>query len=546
MTASLSGVFSLQEFTDAGLSGVGFRLYTYIAGTTTFKTAYTDAAQTVPQTYTSDGVGGQYIALNARGELPAPLYLATGSYDLSLKRADGTTVWTRQADPVSDSSAGAYAAITALGNSTGSGSVGFLQNGASATARTLQSKGRDTVNLNDFLTDAQRIDVAAGTLSIGCSSALLAARAALPAAGGVIYLPRGKILLDTAITLSGPGRVRLVGDGFAEAANNTGATELVKATALTSAVLNITAPGTCLEHLVVRGAVGNTGDNIQISANSVSLDNVSVFSAGQDNVRVGLDAGTNANSWKFMNCRFFNAGRDNLSISDNVSPTLPNASAGSWFNCVAQAAGRDNVRIGNATLNNFSGGVIENASSVGVRLNGTGCAYNTFIGVDFDSGNAAGKMRIEAGAVFNRVDSATLLDTEIVDNGTLSQLNLPSSSNAGWYSKGVFRMQMGNPGGPSDIISGGGGGYTRFVYGGDAPQDSNAQVVIASNGLHLGKSTSGLIGFFDATPIAKPTTAAASSNFVAGGGTAINTASTFDGYTIPQIVRALRLYGLLQ
>ncbi len=115
MTASLSGVFSLQEFTDAGVLLVGGRLYTYTAGTTAFKTAYTDAAGLVPHTYTSDGLGGQYIALNARGELPAPLYLATGSYDICLKRADGSTAWTRQADPVGDPAA---AILTSLANST--------------------------------------------------------------------------------------------------------------------------------------------------------------------------------------------------------------------------------------------------------------------------------------------------------------------------------------------------------------------------------------------------------------------------------------------
>lgn len=102
MSASLSGVFDLQSFTDAGVLGVGMRLYTYITGTTTFKAAYTDAAGLVSHTYTADGSGGQYIALNARGELPAPLYFSTGSYDLALKTAAGATVWTRRADPTAD------------------------------------------------------------------------------------------------------------------------------------------------------------------------------------------------------------------------------------------------------------------------------------------------------------------------------------------------------------------------------------------------------------------------------------------------------------
>lgn len=95
--ASLSGVFNLQEFSDLGELAAGYRLYTYAPGTTTLKIAYTDAAGTIPHTYTNDGLGGQYIALNARGELPAPLFLLVGGYDITLKTDLGVTVWTRRA-----------------------------------------------------------------------------------------------------------------------------------------------------------------------------------------------------------------------------------------------------------------------------------------------------------------------------------------------------------------------------------------------------------------------------------------------------------------
>lgn len=115
--ASLSGEFNTQEFTDDGAPLVGGRVYTYVNGTTTQKNAYTDIAEAVPHTYTSDGMGGQYIALNARGELPAPLYLASGAYDIVLKRADGSTVWTRRADGT--------AGATDLAASSGAGLVGI-------------------------------------------------------------------------------------------------------------------------------------------------------------------------------------------------------------------------------------------------------------------------------------------------------------------------------------------------------------------------------------------------------------------------------------
>lgn len=108
MTAALPGVFNVQQFTDTGAPAVGYRLYTYNAGTTTHKPAYTDPAAAVPHTYVSDGIGGLYIQLDARGELPAPLFLTSGAYDLCLKTPAGATVWSRRAFAASLQSAAAY------------------------------------------------------------------------------------------------------------------------------------------------------------------------------------------------------------------------------------------------------------------------------------------------------------------------------------------------------------------------------------------------------------------------------------------------------
>jgi len=57
--------------------------------------------------------------------------------------------------------------------------------------------------------------------------------------------------------------------------------------------------------------------------------------------------------------------------------------------------------------------------------------------------------------------------------------------------------------------------------------------------------TTDTLAFFGAAPIVQPTTAGAAAAFVAGAGTAVNDASTFDGYTLRQVVRALRNLGLL-
>jgi hypothetical protein len=54
------------------------------------------------------------------------------------------------------------------------------------------------------------------------------------------------------------------------------------------------------------------------------------------------------------------------------------------------------------------------------------------------------------------------------------------------------------------------------------------------------------IGFFNATPVAQPTTGIAEATFVENsGGTAVNVDSTFAGYTLQQIAQALKDLGIL-
>lgn len=74
----------------------------------------------------------------------------------------------------------------------------------------------------------------------------------------------------------------------------------------------------------------------------------------------------------------------------------------------------------------------------------------------------------------------------------------------------------------------------------------NALFVHASNNsIVIMSDAAGKIGFWGATAIVQPTTAIAAATFVQGSGNAINDASTFDGYTLLQVVKALRNVGLL-
>lgn len=67
----------------------------------------------------------------------------------------------------------------------------------------------------------------------------------------------------------------------------------------------------------------------------------------------------------------------------------------------------------------------------------------------------------------------------------------------------------------------------------------NVVIEISDNG------AASQLAFFGATPIARPTTAFAGATFSAGTGTPLLSASTFDGYTVAQVVAALRALGIL-
>lgn len=67
-----------------------------------------------------------------------------------------------------------------------------------------------------------------------------------------------------------------------------------------------------------------------------------------------------------------------------------------------------------------------------------------------------------------------------------------------------------------------------------------------TTGTKIGTATSQKIGFWNATPIVQPTTAVAAATFAAvAGGSTIDTNDTFDGYTVGQVVKALRNLGIL-
>lgn len=212
MSATQPAYFNLQEFSDFGVLLVGGRLYTYAQGTTAFKTAYTDPAGAVPQTYTADGSGGQYIAINARGELPAHLYLTAGSYDIALKRADGSTVWTRRADPIGDE-------VAALAQAGGAAKVSFSQ-GAGTALQTVADALRERLTVTRFMDAGQRMNAYLRITTLDQTSAIEAGIDYLiTVGGGELWFPSctlrttRNINVPSSVSLRGANRYASIIDG---------------------------------------------------------------------------------------------------------------------------------------------------------------------------------------------------------------------------------------------------------------------------------------------------------------------------------------------
>lgn len=93
------------------------------------------------------------------------------------------------------------------------------------------------------------------------------------------------------------------------------------------------------------------------------------------------------------------------------------------------------------------------------------------------------------------------------------------------------------------------GGTSRFNVAktGTVTLVDAANVVVGtSTGTKIGTATSQKIGFWNAAPIVQPTTGVAAATVAAtGAGDVVAASTTFDGYTIPQIVKAMRNAGLL-
>lgn len=415
MAASQSGVFSLQEFSDIGAPLVGGRLYTYVYGTTTHKTAYTDKAGTIPHTYTSDGIGGQYIALNARGELPAPLYLAAGSYDIALKDASGATIWTRRADPGDDTAGALDAAVRAdlasiSDANKGAGMVKWFKSVTGFVARWVSDKLFDQLHVKDFgaVCDGVTDDTAALVLADAAA-----------AANKKTLVVSGTPLISATFT---PTCSAIQFDGSSGGGTQT--SYLIKKATMASAGVVLSVKDFKWIGGGVKALSGATGDGIVIKANGVKVNDAFAIAAGGyavtsgDGFRVGSDVvGTNANSWELSGC--YSGGWSGRGYYIHDKPgSAPDANAGHAINCIAQGC-TDGLVEGNAYLNTYTNFLGEGCNAWGMTIGGQD---STVVGGDRES-NATGNLQIALGAVRTSLIGVNPSEVGDFSNATKSSIS---------------------------------------------------------------------------------------------------------------------------
>jgi hypothetical protein len=237
-----------------------------------------------------------------------------------------------------------------------------------------------------------------------------------------------------------------------------------------------------------------------------------------------------------------------LQVLDNgrINQTLEGASLSTAFgsNALRLDSGGSNVGFGNnagnsnttGTSNSFFGRNAGNGNTTG----------NNNVNVGFRSGenNTTGSTNTFLGSNAGRYITGGATALTIANNSIF--LGFDTRANADNETNQIVIGYQTTGLGSNTTTIGNASTTNNYIYGNFNIIDKNI-VLGTTTGTKIGTANTQKLSFWNATPVAQPTTAIAEATFTENsGGTAVNVDSTFAGYTLQQIAQALKDIGILQ
>ena len=296
----------------------------------------------------------------------------------------------------------------------------------------------------------------------------------------------------------------------------------------------------------IRGIKLTTVNNFNVSVNAASTSGI---------VSIGGSSGLASGIGLFVNTT--STASSGISYGSSISPIINQSGTGGYtallVNPTETATGSGSKFLLDLAVNSSSRFSV---SSAGVASLGGGLTVGSL------GGTSSMSINYRSATIFSDGLTIRKRGTTGDDSAALtSNTEIGYHSFSGWTgttNKRLAYVIVRAKGATSDIA---GGGSYKINTRGDSSNTEADRLTIDENGLtiseahdilvgtttgtKLGTTSSQKLGFWSATPIVQPTTAVAEAAFVASAGTAVNDASTFDGYTIKQVVKALRNEGLL-
>jgi hypothetical protein len=259
-------------------------------------TLYSDNGVTVKANPTTTNADGEYS-----------FYAANGTYSLTISNP-GYTTETRTGVLLYDAADGSAATL------------GYNQGSTGAVTTTVQKKLNQTVSVFDFMTAAQIADVQAGTASIDCLAAFVAAKNSFLTVfdnfaysmGGTINVPPGKYYLSNTFIID--RNIKLIGAG-APFGNDGGSSQLVFANNCDGILAvdyrdspnNKQGTGLVIQDLGIglktTGSTVGSGVSLKTTARLINLN---IGGWGEHGIKIDASTGyspaSNANNWYISGC----------------------------------------------------------------------------------------------------------------------------------------------------------------------------------------------------------------------------------------------------